>query len=64
MLPSTVIVAIGENAGSMKSSMNNYASEVLDWHIDQFQIRNSGEFAFTRRNRPWYTNLASGAEDP
>eukprot|EP00972_Heterocapsa_arctica_P003212 478281-Heterocapsa_arctica.AAC.1 len=64
IIPSAVIVAIGENAGSMKQSMKEYASDVLDWPINHFQVKNSGNFAFSRRNRLWYTNLASGAEDP
>eukprot|EP00972_Heterocapsa_arctica_P082444 12149706-Heterocapsa_arctica.AAC.1 len=64
MIPSAVVVAIGENAGSMNESMSKSASEVLDWNIDQFQVRNSGKFTLSKRSRLWYTNLASVANEP
>eukprot|EP00972_Heterocapsa_arctica_P017423 2573532-Heterocapsa_arctica.AAC.1 len=51
MIPSAVIVAIGENAGSMKPSMKKYAREVLNWHPNQFQVRNSSNFSLTQRRK-------------
>eukprot|EP00972_Heterocapsa_arctica_P093140 13738746-Heterocapsa_arctica.AAC.1 len=44
--------------------MKEYASEVLNWNEDRFQVRNSGTFALTRRSRLWYNNLAGGAKEP